>query len=328
MPYLALKIVDVEDANLTIVIAQIAPPPGYERAYEAPPAAPDPFVLQMVEPGYGPKDRAHIQRLAGSAVVSAVSVDAGRTDALTERRLVSGFVPMDRAITEAVADQSAQPVAAIGRITAWFGGSQRTCTGTVIAERLVLTAAHCVHAKGAAAIGAAQYADWIRFEPQYRPDRPRGQWRGEAVYVQQGWSDPQPGTLRSHYDYALIRLDAPIAHVSGTAALMLGGEVDGPITALGYPRIPVGPYSFDGEFLYATTGPQLPETDKRLMRAQNGLTEGSSGGPWLAQVEGQVRLVGLNSMKPKLSDDETWSPRLGPELEAMIARALSDMTGV
>ena len=80
----------------------------------------------------------------------------------------------------------------------------------------------------------------------------------------------------------------------------------------------------------ATTGAQLPDpnNDPKMQFARNDLTEGSSGGPWLVDHEGQIAMSGINTMKPFDSDQQTWSPRFGASLEAMIAKALEDMMGV
>jgi len=174
------------------------------------------------------------------------------------------------------------------------------------------------------------YADWIRFEPQYsNVKKPEGKLRLLYESAPLAFLAEQAGGAAYH-DMALLRLDRPIAHVTGTMPILFDGQVDGGVTALGYPRLSTDAYAFDGEDMYATTGVQLPDPngDAKMQFARNDLTEGSSGGPWLVDHEGQIAMIGINTMKPFDSDQQTWSPRFGPSLEAMIAKALEDMMGV
>ncbi|MEO0466866.1 MAG: trypsin-like peptidase domain-containing protein [Pseudomonadota bacterium] len=317
------------DANLDVLMAALEPPPGYERQIEEPPHPTGDFAFRMDIDLVAPTAGTQIDHLERKPLYTSGEVPiTGRLDTMMSQRLVSAEETLGGAVTEAIPDLTVHPISAVGRITAVFSGRVRYCTGTVVAERVVLTAAHCVFAKTNALVGEGQFADWILFQPQYMAGAAPGKWSGEAVYMPRGWSDPQDGDSAGLYDVAMVRLDAPIAHFTGTAGVLANTTPEGPFTSLGYPRKPTDDFAFDGRFLFATTGERLIDPSPGVVKAENGLTEGSSGGPWFTTETGEMLVAGINSTKPVRSDNETWSPMFGEAFQRLLARVLADMTGV
>ncbi len=316
------------DANLEILMAAVAPPPGHHREVgEGEPAGA--LVVEMQADWHRKPPRTAIDQLEDTALTTAGETPAGvPPDRSMNQRLVAADETLGGAITEAVAQPDTWPFAAVGRVTAVFNGKVRHCTGTVIAERVVLTVGHCAYSRSDALIGERGFADWVLFQPQYKAGTSAGRWAGEAIYTLSGWTDAAPGSNVGSYDLAMIRLDAPIAAQTGTAPLLMNTSPDGPFTSVGYPRQPGSGFAFDGRFLFASTGERIDDGSAHLIKAENGLTEGSSGGPWFTREAGGLHIAGVNSTKPMDSDAYTWSPLFGTGFQKLLARVLADMTGV
>lgn len=308
-----------EDGNLAIIMELMSPPPGFVQEVSEVVEPAGSVVFETTDPLTGPRgDQKRATILSAPRLSSGYKPNQSQTISLLARRVAYG-APTEP-ITEAVAGVDHWPQSAVGKLTSSVNGKLRYCTAAVVAERVLLTAAHCVEAAG-------NTADWSNFQPQKRGDASLGSWAGEAIYFYKGWQQPELGTSRSPYDYAFIRLSAPIASQTGTASVLANAPPEGTVTSLGYPFKPSGRFEFDGHYLYATTGENLGVSSSGVVEAVNELTEGSSGGPWFTYQDGQLAIIGLNASKPVGSDATTYSPVLRASFLHLFARVLSDMTG-
>jgi glutamyl endopeptidase len=101
-----------------------------------------------------------------------------------------------------VADTSAYPNSAIGRLLFDFGGATSQCTGFLVDVDTVLTSGHCVHLGG-----TSSQEDWatdVSFTPgQDVNDRPFGTCGATELWTLPGWYDDQS----EYQDLGVVQLD-------------------------------------------------------------------------------------------------------------------------
>jgi V8-like Glu-specific endopeptidase len=186
-----------------------------------------------------------------------------------------------------------------GKVFFSMGSHDYVCSGSTVASAnsaVVVTAGHCV--KNGTGVWATNWT----FVPGYSSGNdPYGSYTANQFYVASQWSTQ----ASNDYDVAFVRLNP--ATVDGTrvnAVQEVGGQgiefgvEPARVTAFGYPADP--PYI--GQRLYYCSGTVHPdpyhETDDTGLACA--MTQGSSGGPWLAwfgKAAGTGTIVSVSSFK-------------------------------
>ncbi|MBE9137726.1 trypsin-like peptidase domain-containing protein [Nodosilinea sp. LEGE 07088] len=190
------------------------------------------------------------------------------------------------------------PWTAIGRLNGLTAeGELYICTGTLIADDVVLTNAHCVLDPATGELSQALVFLPNLIAGQLASDGDIG--RVEAVFVGTDFSDrntpPHPD------DWALLQLDRPLGQIYGVVGLSIVDSEDLMADPFEQQLVMVG-YSADfpqeapGESASAHVGCSIvAETENDVIVHECDTYGGSSGGPILAMVDGEPRIVALNT---------------------------------
>ena len=190
---------------------------------------------------------------------------------------------------------SSYPWSAVGQIVGFMpDGSSYTCTGTLVADDLVLTNAHCVVDPA-----TGEYSQRIVFLPNLVNGRLTNNDDAAAVTGVLLGTDFAEDRSPEPDDWALMSIEKPLGETYGTIGLApLPSEVL--INDFAETLIMVG-YSGDfpaenpGQTASAHKGCSIVAEDLSVVLHLCDTTGGASGGPILALVDGEYRIVALHA---------------------------------
>jgi len=147
---------------------------------------------------------------------------------------------------------------------------------------LLVTAAHCLRSNGVNSTD-------IYFHALY--PIPGSTYDALRVYVDDRWHSNE----KYAYDFGIIQLKYPIMDGMPALGYRFNGSLKGQSwTSYGYPAAS----PFPGNALYKASDSYRGRRDTpSTYGMENDMTGGSSGGPWISDVSGAMRVMGLNSYK-------------------------------
>lgn len=194
-----------------------------------------------------------------------------------------------------LADPSRLPARAVGRLEVQGG---YMCTGTLVADDIVLTAAHCImddkgrHQKPLVFHAGIDHGDavaeagivGVQVDPEFDPAH---QFDGDSI----------ANNPRLSRDWALLTLDAPIGRKAGTIELFAAtkAELERIVNDAKSDVIQIG-YGGQGGFrpkLRHGCGP-ADVLEAGYYTTLCGLVKGDSGSPLLLEEDGKYRIIGIN----------------------------------
>jgi V8-like Glu-specific endopeptidase len=234
--------------------------------------------------GWFGRRRLSLAALAAVACCGTILAASGKTGTGQVTRFPGPMAARQLTMT-ANAGQAFNGVAAVGALFTVSDGRLGThfCTASVVHSTrgdLAVTAAHCV----------TGISGEIAFVPDYANGKePYGTWQVTAVYTDQAWQSAQD----PDHDVAFLRLSAdgdgrPIEEVTGAELLGVNRQQPAVVQVIGYPdgvEQPITCANWSKSF-----SPTQLEFDC------DGYTNGTSGGPFLADVSGasgQGTIVGV-----------------------------------
>ena len=271
----------------------------------------------------GPRKRAHwfSRRPAAAALITALTVGVVITvspAAGAAGDFASSFARVVRNLVST--SQNGQAFAgtpAVGALFTMSGGKlgRHFCTASVVNSPhgdLVITAAHCVSGTSG-----------VAFVPGYdRGATPYGVWTVTKIYADRSWtSSSDPNDDVAFLQVGQPRSIVPIEDVTGAEQLETGTPARQLVDVIGYP-------DSAGTPIACRNWTREPMSDQ-LEFDCGGYTDGTSGGPFLADVNpetGQGRVIGVigGYEQGGLTPQVSYSPMFGASVAALYRLAVAN----
>ena len=270
----------------------------------------------------GPRKRARRFPRTPAAVAIVIVLTVGVVAAVTPAEGAAGDIASSfaRAVRHLVStSQNGQDFAGTPAVGALFTMSKgklgrHFCTASVIGSPhgdLVITAAHCVTGTSG-----------IVFVPGYdRGAAPYGIWTVTKIYVDRSWTS----SSNPDDDVAFLRVSqagstVPIEDVTGAEALKTGTPARQLVEVIGYPDSGSQP-------IVCRNWTREPMSEQ-LEFDCGGYTDGTSGGPFLANVNpltGQGRVIGVigGYEQGGLTPQVSYSSMFGANVAALYRQAVA-----
>ncbi|MTI11309.1 trypsin-like serine peptidase [Curvivirga aplysinae] len=223
-----------------------------------------------------------------------------------------------------IKNATSYPYSAIGTVN-WAGFSNRSsCTGTLIAEDILITAAHCVINPLTDSVVNPQI---VHFSAGYQKEKFLAHTTGIEIISNNKFKSKGKYVSRDQIrnDWALIKLKDPIGKETGYLGWgvfntkTLGDTINsrGKVLVAGYPRDRIHALTVETK-----CGLKMSADDQVLLRHSCQLVEGDSGGPIAIFYKNYATLIGINAAV-NYENKTNYAVTLEP-LEKYMAELLND----
>jgi V8-like Glu-specific endopeptidase len=185
-----------------------------------------------------------------------------------------------------IGDPSVWPISAVGAVTIALHSRRSTCTGTLVAPKLVLTAAHCLFT-GELSVSS----DNVRFLAGLNKGVPAEHSIAQHLMISKGFTPGPPTQERIANDWAVIVLDNAIS----TKPIPIKAITRDQFPAVSH-AVSIG-YGRDRLYLPSIIRdcPVSEGSDDRIFKHRCLTNFGYSGAPILANIDNTSVIIGINS---------------------------------